>query len=105
MCGCAVENAILQWRDGPDDTNATRTLRSPANGCLVTDHKPQEGPSFRTGLHGSPLILVVWFSGVHGNNDISTNTAFKFSQEERQLRGERWVPSNQGQKPDSLHCL
>lgn len=78
MCGCAVENAILQWRIGPDDTNAMRTLHSRTNGCCVTDHNPQEGPSFRTGLHDSPLILVVWFTGVHGNNDISTNIAFKF---------------------------
>jgi hypothetical protein len=81
MCGCAVENAILQCRVGPEDTNATRTLHSRANGCRVTDHNPQEGPSFRTSLHGSPLILVVWFTRVHGNDDdISTNTALKFSQ-------------------------
>lgn len=77
MCGYAVENAILQWRIGPDDTNTMRALHSRANGCRVTDHNLQEGPSFRTSLYGSPLILIVWFTGVHGNNDISTNIAFK----------------------------
>lgn len=62
----------------PDDTNVMRTPRSGANGCRVTARNPQEGPSFRTGLDGSPLILVVQFAGVHGNKGIIINTGFKF---------------------------
>lgn len=92
MCG---GNAILQWRAGPNDTNVTRTLRSGANGCRVTDRHPQEGPSFRTGLDGPPLILVVQFAGVHGNRGIIIiNTGFKFSRGEWQLPGMRMGTTN-----------
>ena len=67
-----------------------RARRSGANGCRVTDRHPQEGPSFRTGLDGPPLILVVQFAGVHGNRGIIIiNTGFKFSRGEWQLRGTR----------------
>lgn len=64
---------------GPNDTNMMRTPSSGANGCRVTDRNPQEGPSFRTGLDGSPLILVVQLTGVHGNKGIIVKTGFKFS--------------------------
>lgn len=82
-----------------------RTLRSSANGCRVTDHNPQEGPSFRTGLHGSPLILVVQFAGVHGNKGIIINKGFKFSRSEGPLRGTSLGPDGRGRGPCSLHLL
>lgn len=66
----------------------------------MTDRNPQEGPSFRTSLDGSPLILVVQFTGVHGNKGIIINTGFKFSHEEWELRGGR--PGAPGRGPRNL---
>lgn len=84
-----------------------RTLCSGANGCRVTDRNPQEGPSFRTGLDGSPLILVVQFAGVHGNKGIIINKGFKFPPSEGQLRGTRLGTDGRrrGRTPCSLHRL
>lgn len=65
----------------------------------MTDRNPQEGPSFRTGLDGSPLILVVQFTGVHGNKGIIINTGFKFSHEEWKLRGSSLGTRRPGQGP------